>query len=137
MQIIMQRVTLGESWWNKKKLELWDAAKKVRDAKRFEKDKKKQKADARKGKLATVQNMDMTMEFRVRQRMGRFRYTFMPWQRPAVLEQIETLDAIEAELEGEAALETKIKETSSKNEDDQGATTGAFTTEEGKAAVTK
>lgn len=114
MQIIMQRVTLGESWWNTKKLEMYDAAKKVRDANRFEKDKKKQKSDARKGKLATVQNMDVSMEFRVRERMGRFRYTFMPWQRPAVLEQIETLDAIEAELEGESAMESKIQDVSAK-----------------------
>ena len=41
----------------------------------------------------------MSMEFRVRERMGKFRYTFMPWQRQAVLEQLETLDAIEAEME--------------------------------------
>ena len=60
------------------------------------------KADAKKGKSNTVQNMDVSMEFRVRDRMGKFRYTFMPWQRIEVLEQIETLDAIEAELEGEA-----------------------------------
>ena len=116
MQIIMQRVTLGEAWWNTKKLELWDKQKLVLQAKKFEKDKKKQKANARKGKLATVQNMDVSMEFRVRERMGKFRYTFMPWQRPAVLEQIETLDAIEAELEGENEIEEKVNKASSAEE---------------------
>jgi hypothetical protein len=113
MQIIMQRVTLGEAWWNHKKMELWESQKKILDAKRMEKDKKKHKADARKEKLSTVQNMDVSMEFRVRERMGKFRYTFMPWQRVAVLEELENLDAIEAELEGEAQLETKIKAAAS------------------------
>ena len=112
MQIIMQRVTLGENWWNTKKLELWDVAQKQVNAKKLEKDRKKQKADARKGKMTTVQNMDTSMEFRVRERMGKFRYTFMPWQRVAVLEQIETLDAIEAELEGEQEMEQKIDQAS-------------------------
>lgn len=112
----MQRVTLGESWWNTKKLELWDKQKLVLQAKKFEKDKKKQKANARKGKMATVQTMDVSMEFRVRDRMGKFRYTFMPWQRPAVLEQLETLDAIEAELEGENEIEEKVLKATSTEE---------------------
>lgn len=115
MQIIMQRVTLGEAWWERKKLDLWIAKEKIRNAKKFETDKKKQKVNARKGKLGTVQTMDVSMEFRVRQRMGGFRYTFMPWQRPAVLEQLETLDAIEAELEGES--EAKLSKTEEKSDD--------------------
>lgn len=108
MQIIMQRVTLGEAWWNAKKMELAEKAKMVKEMKTADIAKKKHKADMKKGKKTSIENVDVSLEFRVRERMGWFKYNFMPWQRVTVLEQLETLDAIEAELEGETDLQKKI-----------------------------
>ncbi len=100
----MQRVTFGEAWWNAKKFELYSVVAEAKKAKQIEQDTKKAKLDAKKGKKNKVENRTVTMEIRVRERLGYFKYNFMPWLRAKYLDQIKVLDSIEAELDGEAEL---------------------------------
>ncbi len=108
MQIIMQRKTFGEVWWNQKKQELADISLAAKKAKQAEKERLK----AGKDKIAKNKEKEkqrdvakeINIEMRVRERMGYARYNFMPWTRARFYEQIEALDSIEAELAGEDEL---------------------------------
>ena len=108
MQIIMQRKTFGEVWWNQKKQEMADIALAAKQAKQAERERLK----AGKDKIAKSKEKEkqrdvakeINIEMRVRERMGYLRYNFMPWTRGRFYEQIETIDSIEAELAGEEEI---------------------------------
>lgn len=108
LQIIMQRVTLGEPWWNKRKMEMYLVAEATRQSLAEEQENAKKGRDKMKERKAKQKERnvqkEISIEFRVRERMGYFRYNFMPWTRKQVYEEIETLDSIEAELDGEQEL---------------------------------
>jgi uncharacterized membrane protein YccC len=99
----MQRVSLGEPWWAAKKKELYTRAQAERDAaarEKAEKDKKLEKMRQMKGKRKMGALEAISMDMRVRERMGKWRYTFMPWRRNLVVEELERMDEMLAQLEG-------------------------------------
>jgi hypothetical protein len=108
----MQRVSLGEPWWNKRKMDMYLTAQATRQARMEEKENAKKGKEKLKEKKAKQQERNLqkeiNIEFRVRERMGYFRYNFMPWSRAKVYEEIETLDSIEAELDGEQELSARV-----------------------------
>jgi hypothetical protein len=98
----MQRVALGEAWWTLKKRELHERAQAEREAIAKEKAEKEKKLEQRrqiKGKRKMDALEAISMDVRVRQRMGKWIYILMPWRRDAVAEEIEILDEIAKELD--------------------------------------
>jgi predicted Holliday junction resolvase-like endonuclease len=103
MQIQMQRVSLGEPWWAAKKKELYTRAQLEREAiarEQEEKEKKLEKRRQMKGRRKKDALAAISMDVRVRERMGKWRYALMPWRREAVAEEIEILDEMVAQLDG-------------------------------------
>jgi hypothetical protein len=100
----MQHVCLGEAWWAAKKEELYAKAEAKRQAQELKatqkqkeidrRQKKKGKRGDKKGTLSAI-----SMDVRVRERMGKWRYMLMPWRRQAVVEELEMMDRIAAELD--------------------------------------
>jgi hypothetical protein len=112
MQIQMQRVALGEPWWAAKKRELFERAQAEREAlakEQAEKEKKLEKRRQIKGKRKIDALAAISMDVRVRQRMGKWMYLLMPWRRDAVAEEIEILDEITKELDKGDLEPQKVK----------------------------
>ena len=99
---MMQRVCLGEAWWAGKKKELFLRAEAERAAKILEAEERAKKLEKRrqmKGKRKVDALSAITMDARVRERMGKWKYTLMPWRRDAVAEELELIDEIMKELD--------------------------------------
>lgn len=93
----MQRVSFGEPWWAAKKKELYLRAQVERDAvarEKAENERRLQKRHQMKDAQAAI-----TMDLRVRERMGPWKYALMPWKRGEVAEELEVYDRMVAELD--------------------------------------
>ena len=93
LQISLQRIALGERWWENKKFELDE---KRAEKRRIEEAKAKEASEEGKAESAAQK------EKMVQQRMGVL-YYLMIWERPKYRRQVERLNLISSELEAATA----------------------------------
>lgn len=103
----MMRVSLGETWWDGKKLQL---AEELRIKRKNEQSQYTGVKSSTKQKKGTEDEEELKFEMRVKETMGTFNYYATFWKREIIRVKLRKMDAIEKELNSKLQKEEAEEE---------------------------